>query len=72
MRFGVIGEFAFGGKLGGHEKFSCSCQRRRAFTLGFGGMQVREFYLSLGTSVVGLSEVMTGSSTYEREVKYEA
>jgi hypothetical protein len=31
-----------------------------------------KFYLSLGTSVVGLSEVMTGSSTYEREVKYEA
>ena len=60
----MIGEsFAdSGGKLGGHrlERFSCSCQRilpGRAFALGFGGMQVREFYLSLGTSVVGLSEV---------------
>jgi hypothetical protein len=29
-------------------------------------------YLSLGTSVVGLSEVMTGSSTHERQVRYEA
>jgi hypothetical protein len=43
----------------------------RAFALGFGGMQIVEFYLTLDILVVDWSEVMTGSSTYEKEARYE-
>jgi hypothetical protein len=76
----VIGErqnsFPSGGKLGGHrlEKFSCSCQcisPGGQSHLDLAACRHGNLSFKLDTSVVGLSEVMTGSSTYEREVKYE-